>query len=59
MENKNEKKVALNDELLDRVAGGAESFAVYQCTYCGYKMTTSTPCSRCPSCKKGEMFCIA
>ena len=35
MEDKNEKKVALNDELLDRVAGGLIKGEGYTCPLCG------------------------
>ena len=36
MEEKNEKKVALNDELLDRIAGGGDRRGVMvKCPNCG------------------------
>ena len=54
MEDKNEKKAALNDELLDKVAGGAGSLALYKCTNCGYPMEAIGPC-KCPRCETGRM----
>ena len=35
MEKKENKKVALNDELLDKIAGGEEQYEKHFCRICG------------------------
>ena len=49
------KRVALNDELLDRVAGGTRGFGIYKCPCCGFETLDEAPCL-CPLCGKEEMI---
>ena len=51
------KKVALDDELLDKVAGGGSGPGLFWCPNCNYRMQSYESCE-CPKCKKAKMLCI-